>query len=124
MSEILRLRNISKTFPGVVALQNISVDVNEGEEHCLCGENGAGKSTLIKILSRAYPPGDDGETWFEGKPVILSPHLAMNLGIQTIYQEHVVFDTLSVMENIFAGAEIVRRGFLQKGEMRRQTLGV
>src|ERR1700760_977946 len=124
MSEILRLRNITKTFPGVVALQNISFDLNEGEVHGLCGENGAGKSTLIKILSGAYQPDEGGEILFEGKPVVLNPHLAMSLGIQTIYQEHVVFDTLSVMENIFAGAEIVRRGFLQKGEMRRQTLGV
>jgi ABC-type sugar transport system ATPase subunit len=124
MSEILRLRNISKTFPGVVALQNISFDLNEGEVHCLCGENGAGKSTLIKILSGAYQPDEGGEILFEGNPVVLNPYLAMSLGIQTIYQEHVIFDTLSVMENIFAGAEIVKRGFLQKAEMRRQTLGV
>ena len=124
MSEILRLRNISKTFPGVVALQNISFDLNEGEVHCLCGENGAGKSTLIKILSGAYQPDEGGEILFEGKPVVLNPHLAMTLGILTIYQEHVVFETLSVMENIFAGVEIVKRGFLQKAEMRRQTLGV
>jgi ABC-type sugar transport system ATPase subunit len=124
MSEILRLNNISKTFPGVVALQNISFDLNEGEVHCLCGENGAGKSTLIKILSGAYQPDEGAEILFEGKPVVLNPHLAMSLGIQTIYQEHVVFETLSVMENIFAGAEIVKGGFLQKAEMRRQTLGV
>jgi len=124
MSEILRLSNISKTFPGVVALQNISFDLNEGEVHCLCGENGAGKSTLIKILSGAYQPDEGAEILFEGKAVVLNPHLAMSLGIQTIYQEHVVFETLSVMENIFAGAEIVKRGFLQKAEMRRQTLGV
>jgi ABC-type sugar transport system ATPase subunit len=124
MSEILRLRNISKTFPGVVALQNIAFDLKEGEVHCLCGENGAGKSTLIKILSGAYQPDEGGEIFFDGKAVVLNPHLAMSLGIQTIYQEHVVFETLSVMENIFAGAEIVKKGILQKAEMRRQTLGV
>jgi ABC-type sugar transport system ATPase subunit len=124
MNEILRLRNISKTFPGVVALRNISFELNEGEVHCLCGENGAGKSTLIKILSGAYQPDEGGEMFFEGKPVVLTPHLAMTLGIQTIYQEHVIFETLSVMENIFAGAEIVKRGLLNKSEMRRQTLAV
>ena len=124
MSEILQLRNISKTFPGVVALRNISFDLNEGEIHCLCGENGAGKSTLIKILSGAYQPDEGGEIFFEGRPVVLTPHVAMTLGIQTIYQEHVIFETLSVMENIFAGAEIVRRGLLHKSEMKRQTLAV
>jgi ribose transport system ATP-binding protein len=107
-----------------VALRNISFELNEGEVHCLCGENGAGKSTLIKILSGAYQPDEGGEIFFEGKSVVLTPHLAMSLGIQTIYQEHVIFETLSVMENIFAGAEIVKRGLLNKSEMRRQTLAV
>jgi ABC-type sugar transport system ATPase subunit len=124
MSEILQLRNISKTFPGVRALQNISFDLKEGEVHCLCGENGAGKSTLIKILSGAYQPDEGGQILFEGRSVILSPHFAMKLGIQTIYQEHVVFETLSIIENIFTGSEIVRRGILQKNEMRHQTAEV
>src|SRR5580692_3984502 len=120
MSEILRLRNISKTFPGVVALRNISFELNEGEVHCLCGENGAGKSTLIKILSGAYQPDEGGEIIFEGRKVILNPHLAMRLGIQTIYQEHVVFENLDIVENIFTGSEIVKQGFLQKNEMRER----
>jgi ABC-type sugar transport system ATPase subunit len=124
MSEILQLRNVSKTFPGALALQNISFDLNEGEAHCLCGENGAGKSTLIKILSGAYQPDEGGEIIFDGKKVILNPHLAMRLGIQTIYQEHVVFENLNIVENIFTGSEIVKRGLLQKNEMRRQTVDV
>jgi ABC-type sugar transport system ATPase subunit len=124
MSEILELRNISKSFPGVLALENISFDLNEGEVHCLCGENGAGKSTLIKILSGAYQPDEGGEIIFEGREVILNPHLAMVLGIQTIYQEHVVFENLNVVENIFTGSEIVKRGVLQKNEMRKQTVKV
>jgi ABC-type sugar transport system ATPase subunit len=124
MSEILLLNNISKTFPGVKALENISFDLKEGEVHCLCGENGAGKSTLIKILSGAYQPDDGGEIIFEGKKVVLNPHLAQALGIQTIYQEHIVFDNLSIIENIFTGLEIARGGILNKAEMRKQTVEV
>ena len=124
MSQILELRNISKTFPGVLALRNISFDLTEGEVHCLCGENGAGKSTLIKILSGAYQPDEGGEIFFDGRNVVLNPHLAMSLGIQTIYQEHVVFENLNIVENIFTGSEIVSRGFLQKNEMRKQTVEV
>jgi ribose transport system ATP-binding protein len=122
MGQILQLRNISKTFPGVKALQDISLDLNEGEVHCLCGENGAGKSTLIKILSGAYQPDEGGEIVFDDRRVTLTPRLALSLGIQTIYQEHIVFDTLSVMENLFAGAEIVAGGILNRREMRRQTV--
>ncbi|HXN07924.1 MAG TPA: ATP-binding cassette domain-containing protein, partial [Nitrospiria bacterium] len=124
MSEILQLRNISKTFPGVLALQNISFDLNEGEVHCLCGENGAGKSTLIKILSGAYQPDEGGEIIFDGRKVVLNPHLAMRMGIQTIYQEHIAFENLNIVENIFTGSEIAKRGVLQKSEMRKQTVEV
>ncbi len=111
---ILRLENISKSFPGVKALQNISFDLRKGEVHCLCGENGAGKSTLIKILSGAYQPDEGGEILFEGKKVNLNPRLAISMGIQTIYQEHTVFKHLSITENIFTGLEMGRNGFLQK----------
>ena len=115
MSEILLLNNISKTFPGVKALENISFDLKEGEVHCLCGENGAGKSTLIKILSGAYQPDDGGEIIFDGKKVVLNPHLAQALGIQTIYQEHIVFDNLSIVENIYSFVESPK-SFLAWGE--------
>src|SRR6202451_2917095 len=101
MSEILQLRNVSKTFPGVRALQNIAFDLNEGEVHCLCGENGRGKSTLIKILSRAYQPDEGGEIVIDGRKVVLNPHLAMRMGIQTIYQEHTIFENLNIVEHIF-----------------------
>ena len=106
------------------ALQDISFDLKEGEVHCLCGENGAGKSTLIKILSGAYQPDEGGEIIFDGKKVTLNPHLAMALGIQTIYQEHIVFDNLSIIENIFTGSEIAHGGILNKAEMRKQTVDV
>jgi len=124
MGQILQLRNISKTFPGVKALRGISLELNEGEVHCLCGENGAGKSTLIKILSGAYQPDEGGEIVFDGRKVVLNPHLAISLGIQTIYQEHIVFDTLSIIENIFTGSEILKGMILNKREMRRQTVEV
>jgi len=124
MKEILRLTNISKSFPGVQALQYISFDLKEGEVHCLCGENGAGKSTLIKILSGVYQPDEGGEIIFEGENVKLNPHLAITMGIQTIYQEHIVFENLNIMENIFAGLEIDKGGFLQKSKMREKTVEV
>ena len=114
MKAILRLEGISKSFVGVKALQGISFDLREGEVHCLCGENGAGKSTLIKILSGAHQPDDGGEIYFDGNKVTLNPHLALALGIQTIYQEHIVFDSLSIMENIFMGPEVAKCGFLDK----------
>lgn len=121
---LLRLENISKSFPGVKALQNISFDLRKGEVHCLCGENGAGKSTLIKILSGAYQPDEGGEIIFEGKTVKLNPHLAISMGIQTIYQEHTVFKHLNITENIFTGLEMGKNGFLQKKEMRKKTVEV
>jgi len=124
MRPILRLDHVSKSFVGVKALQNISFDLRPGEVHCLCGENGAGKSTLIKILSGAHQPDAGGDIYFEGEKVTLNPHLALDLGIQTIYQEHIVFDSLSVMENIFMGLEVAKKGFLDRREMRNQTVEV
>jgi len=121
---LLRLENISKSFPGVKALQNISFDLRKGEVHCLCGENGAGKSTLIKILSGAYQPDEGGQIIFEGKTVRLNPHLAISMGIQTIYQEHTVFKHLNITENIFTGLEVGKNGFLHKKEMRKKTVEV
>lgn len=121
MDEILRLSHISKTFPGVRALQDISFDLRRGEVHCLCGENGAGKSTLIKILSGAYQPDEGGRIFFNGAEVSLTPRTALEMGIHTIYQEHIVFDALDITENIFVGAEIARWGIPQRKEMREQT---
>ena len=119
--EILKLTNISKTFPGVKALQNVSFSLHEGEVHCICGENGAGKSTLIKIISGAYQPDAGGTIEVTGKEVRLDPFSAMQMGIQTIYQEHTVFETLSITENIFEGMEITKRGIMQFDAMRKKT---
>ncbi len=103
---LLSLKNISKGFPGVQALDDVSLDVDFGEVHVLIGENGAGKSTLIKIVSGAYEK-DQGEIFLKGKLVkIRNPKEAMNLGISIIYQELNLVPHLSVTENIFLGEEI------------------
>ena len=120
--ELLQLKNISKTFPGVKALQGVSFTLHAGEVHCICGENGAGKSTLIKIISGAYQPDEGGEIYMDGKKVTLNPLKALNSGVQTIYQEFNVFETLSVTENIFVGMEVTKNGIMQKDEMRKKTM--
>jgi ribose transport system ATP-binding protein len=100
---LLEMKDIGKSFPGVKALQGVSLSVREGQVHALLGENGAGKSTLIKILSGAYTK-DEGEIVFEGQPVsIRSPLDAQALGISTIYQEFNLAKDLTVAENIFLG---------------------
>jgi ribose transport system ATP-binding protein len=104
---ILEMKGISKSFPGVRVFEDFDFSLRKGEIHCICGENGAGKSTLIKMLSGAYAP-DKGEIYFDGKKVTLTPHAAMEIGIQTIYQEHTLFPLLSVVENLFVGRELTR----------------
>jgi ribose transport system ATP-binding protein len=103
------MKGIGKTFPGVKALQGVSLAVREGQVHALLGENGAGKSTLIKILSGAYSK-DEGQIFFEEKPVeIRGPQDAQALGISTIYQEFNLARNLTVAENIFLG-HLPRKG--------------
>lgn len=102
---ILKLNNITKEFPGVVALNKVSLEVKTGEVHILLGENGAGKSTLIKILSGAYSK-DSGEIFLSGVKVeVKNPKNAQELGIGVIYQELNLIPHLSVAENIFLGRE-------------------
>jgi len=98
---LLEMKHITKVFPGVRALDDVSFDLRKGEVHVLLGENGAGKSTLMKILAGAYTP-DDGELLIEGEPVTkFSPIHAKTLGIGIIYQELNLVPYLSVAENIF-----------------------
>jgi ABC-type sugar transport system ATPase subunit len=98
---MLRLENISKYFPGVKALQEVSLEIRPGEVHALCGENGAGKSTLMNIISGNLRP-DHGTIYWEGKPVeISSVGAARELGISIVYQERSLVNSLSVAENIF-----------------------
>lgn len=106
MSEyVLEMRDITKRFPGVVAVKNGQLNLRPGEVHCLVGENGAGKSTLMKILSGAVPL-DSGSIIVDGEAVhIHSPHHAQQLGISMIYQEFNLSPYLSIAENIFLGRE-------------------
>ncbi len=100
---ILRVVGITKRFPGVVALDNITLSVEKGTVHALLGENGAGKSTLVKILYGIYTP-DEGEIYVEGRRVtIASPMDAIRLGIVMVSQSPVIIDRLTVAENIILG---------------------
>lgn len=102
---VLEMKGITKKFPGVVALNNVTFRVREGEIHGLVGENGAGKSTLMKILSGTYPTGSyEGEVWLNGQRLDLhSPNTALNQGIGVVPQEISVIEELSVAENIVVG---------------------
>ncbi|OIH94424.1 multiple monosaccharide ABC transporter ATP-binding protein [Curtobacterium sp. MCBA15_001] len=104
---ILEMRDITKTFPGVKALQGVSIEVERGQVHAICGENGAGKSTLMKVLSGVYPHGSfDGEILLDGKPVKFgSINDSEAAGVVIIHQELALSPFLSIAENIFLGNE-------------------
>jgi len=103
IDSILRIREVSKAFPGVQALDRVSLEVYKGTIHGIVGENGAGKSTLMKILSGVYQK-DSGEIIFDGKKIEdITPIQSMNMGLSIIYQELNLVNTLSVGENIFLG---------------------
>ena len=105
---LLRMRGITKAFPGVVALHGVDFDLRPGEVHALVGENGAGKSTLIKILGGAYLP-DQGSIEIDGRPAhIHTPRDSLRQRVSIIYQEFNLVPTLSVAENIFLGKELAR----------------
>lgn len=102
---ILQVKNISKEFPGVKALTDVSIDFYSGEAHALVGENGAGKSTLVKIISGVYIR-TDGEVFYEGKKRdFKNPGQALDVGISVIHQELSIANDLTVAENIFLGVE-------------------
>ena len=124
MAPLLQVVNITKRFGGLVAVDNVSMDVNVGEVVGLVGDNGAGKSTLMKILSGAYL-ADEGEIYIDGqKAHIHDPQDAFNLGISMIYQDLALFDNLDVARNIFIGRELVRgpfKVFMDKKRMYRRA---
>ncbi|WP_372814355.1 sugar ABC transporter ATP-binding protein [Paenibacillus sp.] len=118
---VFSLRKISKSFPGVLALNDVSVDFVRGEVHALLGENGAGKSTLIKVLAGAHAP-DEGEIQIGGECYKeMTPRLAKQLGIQVIYQEFNLIPTLSAAENIFLGDFIGNGWLVDKKAMVNKT---
>jgi len=118
---LLRVEQVTKSFPGVLALQDVSLEVHPGEVLGLVGENGAGKSTLMKILSGVYQP-DSGEIILDGKPVVLhSPRQAQDLGISIIYQEFNLMPNLSVEENVFVGREPNSGKVVRWRQLRKQT---
>ncbi|MCD7897449.1 MAG: sugar ABC transporter ATP-binding protein, partial [Planctomycetaceae bacterium] len=117
MEAIMKLQNISKRFPGVIALEDVSVEFRQGEVHALVGENGAGKSTLIKTLTGVHKP-DQGSIIYNGVEYTgFTPRGAKELGIGVIYQELSLVNHLTVAENIFL-SDLPRKGFL----LDRQTM--
>ncbi|MFH1350194.1 MAG: ABC transporter ATP-binding protein [Pseudomonadota bacterium] len=119
--KILELVNITKRFGPVVANDNLSLDVEKGEVHCVLGENGAGKTTLMKILFGLYAL-DHGRIFLKGHHVnIQSPRQAISLGIGMIHQDFMLVDRLSVTENIIAGCEPRKGIFLDKSKARKEV---
>ena len=121
--ELLRLEDITKTFPGVQALSNCSFELRPGEIHALVGENGAGKSTLMKVVSGIYQK-DSGHVYYKGKEVeIPNPRAAQQLGISIIHQELNLMPHLTVAQNIFIGREPRGRfwGFLDDKTINEQA---
>ena len=118
---ILSVRDLSKSFPGVRALNKISMDIRRGEIHVVMGENGAGKSTLMKILAGVYSP-DEGEIFLEEKQIkVENPLKAQHLGINLIYQELSIAANLTVAENIFMGSEPSKFGLVDRKTMVKRS---
>jgi ABC-type sugar transport system ATPase subunit len=127
---ILEVKGITKTFGGVVALDNVDFEVYQGEIVALLGDNGAGKSTLIKVIAGVYTP-DSGDINFENRRVeINAPVDSMMLGIETIYQDLALFDNLTASANVYMGREEVSSGigkffgWLNQKEMDKRTSNV
>ena len=118
---LLEVRQLSKRFPGVLALRSVSLRVLPGEVLAVIGENGAGKSTLMKILAGVQKP-DTGEVLLDGRPVeINSVREAIGLGIVLIHQELNLSDNLDIGANIFLGREPRRCGLIDKQRIFRES---
>ena len=119
--KILELRQITKIYPGVVALDKVSLDFRKGEVHALLGENGAGKSTLIKVIAGAIEP-NSGTIVFQGKEYNrMTPHESKALGIEVVYQEFNACPALTAAENIFLGEPICKGIWVDQKAMEKQA---
>ena len=118
------MKNITKIFPGVKALDNVNLTVTQGEIHALVGENGAGKSTLMNILSGVFPYGEyEGEIYMYGEQCAFNDIKASeNAGISIIHQELSLMPNLSIAENVFIGNEI-RKGIRVDWNLTYKTRG-
>ncbi len=121
---ILQMQGITKLFPGVRALDDVTLEVHRGDIHAICGENGAGKSTLMKVLSGVYPHGS-----YEGRIIYMGSEIAFrdikeseSAGIVIIHQELTMIPELSIAENIFLGNEIVKHGLIDWDAARQRTV--
>ena len=118
---LMEVINIKKAFPGVQALDDVSVEFFPGEVHAVVGENGAGKSTLMKIMAGAYIP-DDGVILFQGEEIAFShPVKAQEMGISIIYQEFNLLPERTVAQNIYLGREPSKYGVINLRQLNKQT---
>lgn len=121
MEYVIEMLNIRKEFPGIVANNNITLQVKKGEIHALLGENGAGKSTLMNVLFGLYQP-EKGEIRARGKVVNISnPNIANELGIGMVHQHFMLIDTFTVTENIILGKETVSKGKIDLKKAEREV---
>lgn len=129
MEYLLEVKNLTKRFGGLVAVNNVSMGVKEGEVVGLLGDNGAGKSTLIKMISGVYHP-DGGKIYFMGKEVIIdSPMKAISIAIETLYQDLALAENLNAYSNIFLGREKLKKvlkfiNVLDNDYMLKESKGV
>ena len=118
----IEMLNITKRFPGIIANDNITLQLKKGEIHALLGENGAGKSTLMSVLFGLYQP-EEGEIHKDGKKVTINdPNDANDLGIGMVHQHFKLVECFSVLDNIILGVETTKGGFLQKAEARKKVM--
>ena len=120
----IEMLHITKRFPGIIANDDVTIQLRKGEIHALLGENGAGKSTLMSVLFGLYQ-AEEGEIRKDGKTVqINNPNDANELGIGMVHQHFKLVQCFSVLDNIILGSETVKNGFLQKDEARKKVLAL
>lgn len=120
VTEVLALKNITKEYPGVKALDNVSISFEKGEVHALIGENGAGKSTFIKTISGAIRPTSGTIIYNKKEYPYLKPKEAIDMGIAVVYQELIQFEAMSIADNIFTGVDEEKKGLILDEKERYQ----